>query len=104
MRISDWSSDVCSSYLTPKAAKTASEPTFAGLFTNFMLKDTTMDMSPNFSGFQDAVTDVQAKAKDAFEKSTKVLGEVSDFTKGNVEAVVESGKILAEGIDRKRDG
>lgn len=83
---------------TPKAAETASEPAFAGLFTNFMLKDTTMDMSPNFAGFQDAVTEAQAKAKEAFEKSSKVLGEVSDFTKGNVEAVVESGKILAEGM------
>ena len=83
---------------TPKAAKTASEPAFAGFFTNFMLEDTTMDMSANFSGFQDAITEAQAKAKDAFEKGSKALGEVSDFTKGNVEAVVESGKILAEGM------
>ncbi|MCJ2178453.1 phasin family protein [Novosphingobium album (ex Hu et al. 2023)] len=83
---------------TPKAAKTASDPAFAGLFTNFMLEEKIMDMSPNFAGFQEAVTEAQAKAKEAFEKSTKALGEVSDFTKGNVEAVVESGKILAEGM------
>lgn len=81
-----------------RAAKTAPANTIAGLFTQFMLEDKTMDMSGNFSGFQDTITDAQAKAKDAFEKSTKMLGEVGDFTKGNVEAVIEAGKILAEGV------
>lgn len=74
------------------------KPVFAGLFSNFMLEETTMDMSANFTGFQDAITEAQAKAKAAFEKSTSVLGEVSDFAKGNVEAAVESGKIYAEGV------
>ncbi|PNU05967.1 phasin [Novosphingobium guangzhouense] len=89
---------------SPKAApKTApkpvsGKPVFAGLFSNFMLEETTMDMSANFTGFQDAITEAQAKAKAAFEKSTSVLGEVSDFAKGNVEAAVESGKIYAEGV------
>jgi phasin family protein len=86
---------------TPKAApKTApkTKPVFAGLFTNFMLEEKTMDMSTNFAGLQDAMTEAQAKAKAAFEKSSTVLGEVSEFTKGNVEAVVASGKILAEGV------
>lgn len=81
-----------------KAAKTAPQYAFAELFTQFMLEDKTMDMSANFSGFQDAMTEAQAKAKEVFEKSTKMLGEVGDFTKGNVEAVIESGKILAEGV------
>jgi phasin family protein len=85
---------------TPEAApKTApTKPVFAGLFTNFMLEETTMDMSTNFAGLQDAMTQAQAKAKAAFEKSSTVLGEVSEFTKGNVEAVVASSKILAEGV------
>lgn len=84
----------------PKTApkKVPGKPVFAGLFSNFMLEETTMDMSANFTGFQDAVTEAQAKAKAAFEKSTSVLGEVSDFAKGNVEAAVESGKIYAEGV------
>ncbi|QDK31455.1 phasin family protein [Sphingomonas sp. IC081] len=71
---------------------------FAGLISNFMLEDTTMDMSANLSAFQDAVADAQTKAKAAFEKGTGALGELGDFTKGNLEAVVESGKILAEGL------
>ena len=81
-----------------RAAKTAPTNKFAGLLTQFMLEDKTMDMSGNFSGFQDTITEAQAKAKDVFEKSTKMLGEVGDFTKGNVEAVIEAGKILAEGV------
>jgi hypothetical protein len=63
----------------------------------FSIKDMTMDMSTNFNGIQTAMTDAQAKAKAAFEKSSSVMGEVGEFTKGNVEAVVESSKIFAEG-------
>jgi len=62
-----------------------------------IFKDNTMDMSANFSGFQDAMSEAQAKAKAAFDKSASVLGEAGEFTKGNLEAFVESGKILAEG-------
>jgi len=39
------------------------------------------------------------KAKAGVEKSTKALGELSDITKGNVEAFVESGKIAAKGVE-----
>ncbi|WP_260924583.1 phasin family protein [Novosphingobium sp. 9] len=78
------------------ASKTVTPPAaFAGLFTNFILEDSTMDMNVNI---KDAMSDAQTKAKAAFEKGTEVLGEVSDFTKGNVEAVIESGKIFAEGM------
>lgn len=91
------------SYAEPKPAidtkpTTGTKPAFAGLFTNFMLEERNMDMSNNFAGIQDAMTEAQAKAKAAFDKSTSVLGEVSEFAKGNVEAVVESGKIMVEGM------
>ena len=43
------------------------------------------------------IKDVQGKAKAAYAKSGAVAGEVTAFTKGNVEAVVTSGKILATG-------
>lgn len=45
----------------------------------------------------DAVSEFQNKAKVAYEKSTEVATEVTEFTKGNVEAFVESGKIFAAG-------
>ncbi|MYL98661.1 phasin family protein [Novosphingobium sp. FGD1] len=91
------------SYAEPSPAidtqpTTGTKPAFAGLFTNFMLEEHNMDMSNNFAGIQDAMTEAQAKAKAAFDKSTSVLGEVSEFAKGNVEAVVESGKIMVEGM------
>lgn len=45
-----------------------------------------------------AGADVQAKAKLALAKGSEVLGEVSEFTKGNVEALKTSGKILGTGL------
>ena len=42
--------------------------------------------------------DVQAKAKLALAKGSEVLGEAGTFTKGNVEALVTSGKILGTGL------
>jgi hypothetical protein len=46
-----------------------------------------------------AYADLNEKAKAGVEKSTKALEEISDITKGNVEALVESGKIAAKGIE-----
>lgn len=45
-----------------------------------------------------AAVDVQAKAKLALAKGSEVLGEASTFTKGNVEALKTSGKILGAGL------
>jgi len=81
------------------AAKTVTKnTTFAGIPTLPFWKETKMDMSATFGGFQEAISEAQTKAKDAFEKSQAMLGEVGDFTKGNVEAVIESGKIYAAGM------
>lgn len=65
----------------------------------FPLKDKTMaTTTPDFTkGIQDAIADAQDKAKVAFEKGATSLGEVTEFTRGNVEALVESGKIFAAG-------
>src|SRR3546814_20528279 len=62
MRISDWSSDVCSSDLALTA-------------------------------------DFNAKAKEAMSKTSKFAEEAVEFNKANVEALVESGKIAAKGIE-----
>ena len=45
----------------------------------------------------DAFGEYQTKAKAAYEKSTEVATEVTEFAKGNVEAIVESSKIFAAG-------
>jgi hypothetical protein len=47
---------------------------------------------------QTAMKDAAAKAKATLEKSQAAMGDMGTFTKGNVEAVVESTKILATGL------
>ncbi len=61
-------------------------------------EEKTMNASSSYSGFQDVIAEAQDKAKAAFEKSSSAMGEVGEFTRGNVEALVESGKILASGL------
>ena len=62
-------------------------------------KDTTMTMKTKITeGFESMMSEAQAKAKEAFEKSSTMLGDYAEFAKGNVEAVVESGKVLTEGL------
>ena len=71
------------------------------------LKDTIMatKQTTDFTeGFKDAFADVQTKAKEGYEKGTAALGEASEFAKGNVEAIVESGKILAAGLKEFGEG
>ena len=45
----------------------------------------------------DAFGEYQTKAKAAYDKGTEVATEVTEFAKGNVEALVESSKIFAAG-------
>ena len=47
---------------------------------------------------QGAVKDAQDRAKTAFEKSQAAVADANEFSKGNLEALVESGKILANGL------
>ncbi len=54
--------------------------------------------------FQAAIKDASAKAKAAFEKSQASFGEMGAFTKGNVEALVESSKIFAAGLQALSKG
>lgn len=47
---------------------------------------------------QDAVADLQSRAQAAYAKGTEMTADVTAFHKGNFDAVVESGKILAAGM------
>ncbi len=49
--------------------------------------------------FTAAFGDVNARAKDAFEKGTKIAEEIADLTRGNVEALVASSKVAAKGVE-----
>ena len=60
---------------------------------------TTKTQTEDFAArIKDSVADAQERAKVAYEKSTVVFGDVTEFSKGNVEALVESTKILAAGL------
>ncbi len=48
---------------------------------------------------QSAVAEMNEKAKVAMEKSSKAMEELGELTKGNYEAVVESSKIAAKGME-----
>jgi phasin family protein len=72
------------------------------IFKEFFTMDT-----PNFdfaAAFKTAFSDAQEKAKAAYEKSTVALGDANEFAKGNVEALVESSKILASGLQELTTG
>lgn len=66
------------------------------------IKETIMPTNKTTADFtktvKAAATQAQAKAKAAFAKGSVVFGEASTFTKGNVDAVVASGKILGAGL------
>ena len=47
---------------------------------------------------KEAFADAQTRAKTAFAKTGELASEVTEFNKGNVEAVVESGKIFFAGM------
>jgi len=51
-----------------------------------------------------AFKDAQDKAKVALEKSQAAFGDAGTFAKGNVEAIVESSKIFASGLQEMTKG
>jgi phasin family protein len=63
----------------------------------------TSTMATNFESntvkAQALFTDFNDRTKAAVEKSTKLVEEANEFAKGNVEALVESGRIAAKGFE-----
>ena len=48
---------------------------------------------------QAAFGDINERARTAMEKSTKLVEEMTDLAKGNIEAVVASSKVAARGVE-----
>lgn len=78
----------------------AASPGFARRPTISELKEKIMaTANPDFTQpINQAFGEFQNRARDAYEQSTAALHEATEFAKGNVEALVESGKILAGGV------
>ena len=86
----------------PVLAKKAAAKPAAAATTNpvIKLKDTIMTTAKNIditATAKDVFADVQTRAKTAFAKTGEFTAEATEFTKANVEAVVESGKIFVTG-------
>ena len=60
--------------------------------TNSAVQDATAKASAFFGGAND-------RAKDAMAKGTKAIEELVEFSKGNLEAVMSSGRIAAKGAE-----
>jgi phasin family protein len=83
------------------ALKAKAAPVTDPVSTVSELKDKTMATAKTTDftkPFVDAVADAQTKAKSAFDKGAELAAEATEFAKGNVEALVESGKIYAAGV------
>jgi phasin family protein len=77
------------------ASANAPVPTLSELKDKIMATAKTTEFTKPIT---DAISDAQAKAKAAYDKSAELAAEMTEFAKGNVEALVESGKVYAAGV------
>jgi phasin family protein len=82
-------------------AITITEPTNIANIEDSIMDTTTIDQTAAQGQAQPHAmfTDVNDRAKGAMEKGTKFFAEMTEFNKGNVEAMVESSKIIARGLE-----
>lgn len=86
-----------------KTVKAAPSSAAAGPTPVSQIKDTIMTKTKTAAAdftakLTEAASEAQDRAKAAFEKGSALFAEAGEFSKGNVEAIVESGKILASGL------
>jgi phasin family protein len=79
------------------AAETVEETIAAPAVKESVKMENTFDTAATKS--QALFGDWNERTKAAVEKSTKLVEEANDFAKGNVEAMVESGRIAAKGFE-----
>ena len=79
---------------TPKSGTTKT-PTIAQLKDTIMAKANTNEYTQKI---KETAAETQARMKSAYDKSAEMTSEVVEFQKGNLEALVESGKVLAGGM------
>jgi len=83
------------------ARKTASKPVRAAQKRNQTVTNNAffngLDAVPAFAPFQSLFADANERSQDLAKKGEKVAGELAELTRANVEAVVEAGRVAAEG-------
>jgi hypothetical protein len=81
------------------AAKVSKPKTSSTQRKDKTMATTTKTETNDFTAkIQTAVKDAQGRAKAAFDKGQAQLADAGEFSKGNFEALVESGKILGAGL------
>lgn len=80
--------------ITAIPAPSKPKPTITELKEKIMASAKTPDFTKTIT---DSVSELQTRAKAAYEKGSEYAAEATEFAKGNVEALVESGKIFAAG-------
>ena len=86
--------------IASKPLKAAPKPVAAATKGFKTMNDTVKKFADEAKTRTEALTaDFNAKAKEAFSKSSKLAEEAVEFNKANVEALVEAGKIAAKGIE-----
>jgi phasin family protein len=77
-----------------KAARVAQERIETVTNTNFF---NGFDAVPAFAPFQTLFADANERNQELVKKSQKIAEQLADLTRANVEAVVEAGRVAAEG-------
>ena len=67
-------------------------------FTAATIPGFPIDMADMSKSMTEAVSEMQAKAQEAYDKSTGMVAEMTEMAKGQVEAIVESSKIMVAGV------
>ncbi len=81
---------------TPVAARIVAATPTKGFIMNDTIKTATEDMQNRATAM---FGDMNTRAKDAMAKGTKAIEELVEFSKGNVEAMVASGRVAAKGAE-----
>ena len=89
--------------VTRKSVKPAAKKAAAKTTPISQIKDTIMAKTQNVAEdftakAKEAFTEAQDRAKAAYEKGSALFADAGEFNKGNIEALVESGKVLAAGL------
>ncbi|HWK36536.1 phasin family protein [Sphingomonas sp.] len=89
--------DIAAETVVPVIKTAKATPTAAAKPAQPASKDTPV-MATQFEAPK-VFADINDRAQAAVQKSTKLVEEFNDFAKGNVEAIVESGRITAKGFE-----
>ncbi|WP_010184994.1 phasin family protein [Sphingomonas sp. PAMC 26605] len=86
--------------ITPPAPQAVVAPAAAVVQKEAEIMETVQSATENTQARAQAMfADVNDRTKTAMEKGSKMIEEMNDFSKGNIEALVESSKIAAKGIE-----